>query len=423
MSIFDDDLVYDDLFTRSLGALEKFKDALKEYLKRFRRWDTKGFPIKPYQTPSSVCPPTRTRWSPCSPWKAVGVYVPEADSPYINDIPDEIVDKEGYCKKLCKLISSGLPQAIKEVCEEYSIGMYELDAQAFDSFKIRGYLTTITSGQPGVILIRNIDQIAEEEQNTLKSILVRFWEDNAYICRCPYVPIFTTSKGNPIEKPVILANIKELDWYGDMLLKAPWGDTSDNTPLTKKKVMYLHGFASSAASGTVQTLREMLPDFDVVAPDIPVDPTEALPFLRSLCVDEKPDVIVGTSMGGMYAQQLRGYKRICVNPAFEMSKVSTVLKVGVHEYFKPRRDGATHFEITSEIIRHHAEMEAHQFDGITDDDRRQVWGLFADNDQLVNCEPLFLQHYNQVKHFHGEHRLDDEVIETILVPLIREACG
>ena len=301
--------------------------------------------------------------------------------------------------------------------------MYELDAQAFDSFKIRGYLTTITSGQPGVILIRNIDQIAEEEQNTLKSILVRFWEDNAYICRCPYVPIFTTSKGNPIEKPVILANIKELDWYGDMLLKAPWGDTSDNTPLTKKKVMYLHGFASSAASGTVQTLREMLPDFDVVAPDIPVDPTEALPFLRSLCMDEKPDVIVGTSMGGMYAQQLRGYKRICVNPAFEMSKVSTVLKVGVHEYFKPRRDGATHFEITPEIIRHHAEMEAHQFDDITDDDCRQVWGLFADNDQLVNSEPLFLQHYNQVKHFHGEHRLDDEVIETILVPLIREACG
>lgn len=185
-----------------------------------------------------------------------------------------------------------------------------------------------------------------------------------------------------------------------------------------KKLMYLHGFGSSAASGTVKTLRELLPDFDVVAPDIPVDPVEALPFLRGLCMNELPDVVVGTSMGGMYAQQIRGYNRICVNPAFEMSKKSKMLTVGTHEYFKPRKDGTTHFEITSEIIRHHAEMEKHQFDGITETDRKQVWGMFADNDQQVNGESLFLQYYNQVIHFSGEHRMDYRVIEDVLVPLI-----
>ena len=185
-----------------------------------------------------------------------------------------------------------------------------------------------------------------------------------------------------------------------------------------KKLMYLHGFGSSAASGTVKTLRELLPDFDVVAPDIPVDPVEALPFLRGLCMNELPDVVVGTSMGGMYAQQMRGYNRICVNPAFEMSKKSKMLTVGTHEYFKPRKDGTTHFEITSEIIRHHAEMEKHQFDGITETDRKQVWGMFADNDQQVNGESLFLQYYNQVIHFSGEHRMDYRVIEDVLVPLI-----
>lgn len=185
-----------------------------------------------------------------------------------------------------------------------------------------------------------------------------------------------------------------------------------------KKLMYLHGFGSSAASGTVKTLREFLPDFDVVAPDIPVDPAEALPFLRGLCMNEVPDVVVGTSMGGMYAQQMRGYNRICVNPAFEMSKKSKMLTVGTHEYFKPRKDGTTHFEITSEIIRHHAEMEKHQFDGITEEDRKQVWGMFADNDQQVNGESLFLQYYNQVIHFSGEHRMNDRVIEDVLVSLI-----
>lgn len=188
--------------------------------------------------------------------------------------------------------------------------------------------------------------------------------------------------------------------------------------IRRKKLMYLHGFGSSAASGTVKTLRELLPDFDIVAPDIPVDPVDALPFLRGLCMNEVPDVVVGTSMGGMYAQQMRGYNRICVNPAFEMSKKSKMLTVGTHEYFKPRKDGTAHFEITSEIICHHAEMEKHQFDGITEADRKQVWGMFADNDQQVNGESLFLQYYNQVIHFSGEHRMDDRVIEDVLVPLI-----
>ena len=66
------------------------------------------------------------------------------------------------------------------------------------------------------------------------------------------------------------------------------------------KLIYFHGFGSSAASGTIRTLREKLPDFKVIAPDIPVDPAEALPFLRELCEKEQPNVVVGTSMGGMY---------------------------------------------------------------------------------------------------------------------------
>ena len=90
------------------------------------------------------------------------------------------------------------------------------------------------------------------------------------------------------------------------------------------------------------------------------------------------------------------------------------------EYFKPRKDGTTHFVITPEIIQHHAEMEEHQFDGITDSDKLNVWGMFGDNDTQVNSEALFLEHYTQVIHFHGEHRLNDDVTENVLIPLIRK---
>ena len=55
-----------------------------------------------------------------------------------------------------------------------------------------------------------------------------------------------------------------------------------------KKILYLHGFASSGASGTVELLRKEFWGADaahraaVVAPDIPVDPAVALPMLKEL---------------------------------------------------------------------------------------------------------------------------------------------
>lgn len=114
-----------------------------------------------------------------------------------------------------------------------------------------------------------------------------------------------------------------------------------------------------------------------------------------------PDVVIGTSMGGMYAQQMFGFKRICVNPAFEMSVKSKVLKVGTFEYFKPRMDGKTHFSITPDIIKHHADMESKQFDGVTDEEKTKVWGLFGSDDRQVNGEHVFRQYYDNVIHFNG----------------------
>ena len=186
------------------------------------------------------------------------------------------------------------------------------------------------------------------------------------------------------------------------------------------KLIYFHGFGSSGEGSTVRTLRELLPVWEVEAPDIPVDPAEALPFLKQLCKEERPDVIVGTSMGGMYAQQICGFKRICVNPAFFMSKTSKMLKVGTFEFFNHRKDGKNTFSITPDIIQQFTEMETHQFDGITDYDKKYVFGLFADGDTTVNCEPIFRQYYTNVIHFQGGHRLSRQATQEIVVPLIND---
>ncbi len=188
------------------------------------------------------------------------------------------------------------------------------------------------------------------------------------------------------------------------------------------KIIYFHGFGSSHASGTVQLLRNLLPEDEIVAPDIPVDPAEALPYLKQYCADECPDLIIGTSMGGMYAQQMRGYKRIMVNPAFNMSTMSKVLKTGEYEFFNGRYDKQKKFKITKDIIQHHNQMERMQFKDITAEDKLNVWGLFGINDPVVKTYDLFKKHYpaERAIRFEGEHRLNDKVIKKVMLPLIKE---
>ena len=189
------------------------------------------------------------------------------------------------------------------------------------------------------------------------------------------------------------------------------------------KLIYFHGFGSSAASGTIRTLRERLPDFEVIAPDIPVDPAEALPFLRELCEQEQPNVVVGTSMGGMYAQQMRGFRRILVNPAFTMSTNSKVLKTGEYHFFNGRHDGAKTFKITRDIILHFNQMERQQFKDITPEDKEGCWCLVGLHDtKVTNAEALFKKNYlaDHVIRFDGEHQLTEKVIKKVVIPLIEK---
>ena len=189
--------------------------------------------------------------------------------------------------------------------------------------------------------------------------------------------------------------------------------------------MYVHGFASSGSSGTVMNLRRSLPGWRVVAPDLPVDPFESLELLRRLVQEEKPEIVVGTSMGGMYTQQLWGVPRIVVNPSFEMSRSLLFGKMGRNKYMSKRKDGATEFRIDKSIVERFKEMEKHQFDGITDAEKQLVVGLFGDKDPIVQFRPLMAQLYGEerCRWFAGEHRLNDEVVKKVLIPLIKEMTG
>lgn len=187
-------------------------------------------------------------------------------------------------------------------------------------------------------------------------------------------------------------------------------------------IIYLHGYGSSGQSNTVELLRKSLPDhYHVEAPDIPVDPVEALPYLKKLCADCQSPIIIGTSLGGMYAQQLTdALFRICVNPAFHISEQPEILKTGTFDFFQPRKDGQTQFTITEEIIGHYREMERHQFDHWRADNRENIlcMGLFGNHDTTVNCREEFQSHYQNVQLFEGEHRMNNKILKKVLLPIV-----
>lgn len=188
--------------------------------------------------------------------------------------------------------------------------------------------------------------------------------------------------------------------------------------MSGKKVLYVHGFASSGQSGTVGLLKSFLPQATIIAPDLPIHPAEALDLLQSVCRSEQPDLIIGTSMGGMFTEMLHGFDRILVNPAFEMD--STLSQhTGKVTFHNPRRNGVQEFMVTKGLIKEYREVLANNFADLSPDEQQHVYGLFGDQDPIVHTFPLFSSHYQQAVHFHGEHQLNDKVVLHSLIPVIR----
>ena len=191
-----------------------------------------------------------------------------------------------------------------------------------------------------------------------------------------------------------------------------------------KKILDIHGFGSAGSTGTATIMRNLLYEKDVrvISPDVPTSPLEAVKFLREFVEQEQPDLIIGTSMGGMYAELLRGYKRIIVNPSFHMARLLTFRGLGNYEFQNKRQDGATKFKVDKQMIAEFKEVEKLSFKGLTDEDKKNVYGLFGRNDPTVHTQDDYTKVYGK-EHFvifEGEHRLNDKILKHDVLPIIEE---
>jgi len=196
-------------------------------------------------------------------------------------------------------------------------------------------------------------------------------------------------------------------------------------PAQKRQVVYLHGLSSSGQSTTAQRLRRTLAKHEVISPDIPVQPEVAITELKRLATMLRPDaIIVGTSMGGMFAQLFRGFHRILINPSFHPS-VHLSGKVGQRlPFHNPRADGAKDFGVSAKLVNKYEKLEAKQFDpkfgiiGKNPDSPELVSAFFGTQDTVVNCKDEYLSHYGDATDFDGGHRLDPNTTIELVVPKI-----
>lgn len=184
------------------------------------------------------------------------------------------------------------------------------------------------------------------------------------------------------------------------------------------KVLFIHGLASSGAYKMASSLRILLKGSEVIAPDVPIEPTEALNLLEGICRDERPDLIVGLSLGGFWAQKLRGYRKILVNPDFHISRLLRTM-TGEREYLSPRRDGALTFTVTEALCDEYARLENVEFDGLASEEIALTTGMFADRDEMVNCKDEFEAYYpGRSRSYPGTHLPNYPEIKKYILPVI-----
>ena len=191
------------------------------------------------------------------------------------------------------------------------------------------------------------------------------------------------------------------------------------------KILFLHGFFASGSCIPAQALRQAFEGkVEVLTPDLPLHPREALASITSLCEREHPHVLVGNSNGSFLGQIVAsrlGIPALLGNPYLEMTRFLTeriAERIGEHEYKSPRADGRQHFVIDQPLIDEFADIQAHQWDDCRPKMRDRIWGLFGKNDHLAHFEPLFLQHYTHAYHFPGTHTPTADEVREYYVPLV-----
>ena len=187
-----------------------------------------------------------------------------------------------------------------------------------------------------------------------------------------------------------------------------------------KKLLYVHGLGGSGDGRFATILRNNLRGYEITAPEIPIEPKQALDFIREMISKNEYDLVVGSSLGAYYLMYC-GYmpKKLLVNPAVKAGEyIETYIGKGVQKYRSARSDGETEYTIDDAFISDLKDMEFR----LDDEDRLSIRCLVSLDDELFgkqNAEQCIKKfHVRNVSIIHSSHSVEDEIIVNEIIPKI-----
>lgn len=146
--------------------------------------------------------------------------------------------------------------------------------------------------------------------------------------------------------------------------------------------LYVHGMGSGAKSGTRSSLGHYLDRYEWLSPELPMEPQGAMTILRDYCQVFNPELIAGTSAGGLYTLFLPAHKKILVNPTWNIDTTLRRIGYGKHAFHCEREDGATQWTLDEPLVQAFRQLR----DNTQPIPAQRMVALFSNDDELVGRE-------------------------------------
>lgn len=148
-------------------------------------------------------------------------------------------------------------------------------------------------------------------------------------------------------------------------------------------MMYIHGFRSGANGSKREQLQEHFDGrYRVIAPEIDADPEKSLAAINEIIAHEKPEVIVGTSLGGWMTLMCESgdAQLVVVNPSLYPQRTLSKWIGQELPYFCERLDGIQTYILTQEVLDKYGDYDIVK--NINEKTSR-LHALCSSNDELI----------------------------------------
>lgn len=149
--------------------------------------------------------------------------------------------------------------------------------------------------------------------------------------------------------------------------------------------LYIHGMGSGAKSGTKTSLGHYLEGYEWLSPELPTDPELAVAILDDYAQVFQPQLVAGTSMGGLYTLFVKAPVaiKVAINPTYNVEVTLRKLGYGKHKYHCERENGETEYVIDEPLVRKYIHLR----DSRHVEPSQRMIALFSSDDELVGREP------------------------------------